>query len=211
MTPRRGFTLLELLLAVGMTGGIGLGIAGMMSALSTGVVEQHDARSSMLRAGMTHARLSAYLSRARCLLDLEPTQLVCWLEDVDGDDAIDATEVRWIAWDPDTQQMSIDWIIDPDVVLEDPYGAPTGVDWWQELATLSSHASLKHGTMGLVTGLETWSFDHDDRSGPIARREAAMARRAVTATYALDVSGVTVEHCMGESIRMHDLPGGGPS
>jgi len=212
MKQRRAFTLLELLLAVGMTGCIGLGIAGMMSALSQGVVEQHDARSSMLRAGMTHARVSSYLSRARCLLDLESDRMVCWLEDADGDDAIDATEVRWFAWNPATGRLQLDWIVDPSGnILEDPYGTPTGVDWWAELTALSANQSLRRGTLGLVSGLQSWNFDHDNLLNATTRREAAMLRRAVTAGYALDVSGATVEHCMGESIRMHDPPSGGPS
>ena len=82
---RRGMTLLEVLLAVGVMGLVGAGVTSMMSALTVGMAQQHDARTSVLRASLAQARLSSYLTRARCLLDLEPTRLVLWLEDADGE------------------------------------------------------------------------------------------------------------------------------
>ena len=107
---RRGMTLLELLLAIGITGLVGLATATMMNALGNGMVEQHDTRASMLRAGMAQARLSAYFTRARCILDVHSDRMVIWLEDGDGDDLIDPTEVRWITWTSSTGNLTISWI-----------------------------------------------------------------------------------------------------
>ena len=208
----RGMTLLEMMLAIAVMGLVGLGTTGMMSALTTGMVEQHDARSSMLRAGLSQARFSSYVSRCRCLLDLEETQLVLWLEDADGDNAIDGTEVRGISWEAAIGAVTIRWVADETGgILEDPYADPANVDWWSELAGLQQMAGLKSGSLTLVSGVAGWTFATDLLTSPDARRAEAMNRRTVEATYELDIADTRIEHCLGDSIRMHDPPDGGDS
>ena len=206
----RGMTLLEVMLAIAVMSMVGLGTAGMMSALTTGMVDQHDTRSSMLRAGLSQARLSSYVSRCRCLLDLETTRLVLWLEDADGDDAIDATEVRWISWSSHEETLAIEWVTDElGDVLDTPYGDPSHIDWWSEYSVLSQTAGLKPGTITLIGSVADWSFSTDQLLNATARRIAAMNRRTVEATYQLDIADTKIDHCLGDSIRMHDPPDGG--
>ena len=95
---RRGMTLLELLLAVSVTSTVALGIVGMMDALTNGIIDQRDTRASILRAGLSQTRVSSYIARARCLLDLEDHRVVMWLEDTDGDEAVDGRGT--VAQDP---------------------------------------------------------------------------------------------------------------
>jgi hypothetical protein len=205
-------TLLEMMLAIAVMCLVGLGTTGMMSALTTGMAEQHDARSSMLRAGLSQARFSSYVSRCRCLLDLEETRLVLWLEDTDGDNTIDGTEVRWISWEVATGAVTIRWVADETGgILEDPYADPANVDWWSELAGLQQMAGLKSGSLTLVSGVAGWTFATDLLTSPYARRAEAMKRRTVEATYELDIAENRIEHCLGDSIRMHDPPDGGDS
>jgi len=208
----RGMTLLEVLLAIAIMSLVGLGTTGMMSALTTGMVEQHDTRSSTLRAGLSQARLSSYVSMSRCLLDLEQTRVVLWLEDADGDDVIDATEVRWISWDVQSNALVIQWVFDTQGdPIESPYGDPTSVDWWQELTQLEQLARMTVGSLNLVGGVADWTFSTDQLINPTARRLAAMSRRTVEATYELEIADTRIQHCLGDSIRMHDPPGGGDS
>lgn len=212
MRSRRGMTLLEVLLAIAVMSLVGLGTTGMMSALTTGMIEQHDARSSMLRAGLSQARLSSYVSRCRCLLDLEETRVVLWLEDTDGDNVIDGTEVRWVSWDPTTAALTIRWVADETGgILEDPYADPANVDWWSEFTQLQQVAGLKNGSLTLVGGVADWAFATDQLISPYARRVAAMNRRTVEAIYELDIADTRIMHCLGDSIRMHDPPEGGES
>ena len=203
---RRGMTLLEVLLAIAITGLVGAGITAMMSALTTNMIDQHDTRSSTLRAGLAQARLSSYITRCRCLLDCEDDKIVLWLEDGDGDDTIDATEVRWITYDATTGKLRTQWILDPDQWLEFPYANPTNVDWWAEFDELGRIASLRSGAITLISGIEQCVFATTAASTPQARRAAAMDRRTVEANYTLVVADTTFEHCLGDSIRMHDPP-----
>ncbi len=208
---RRGMTLLELLLAIGITGLVGLATATMMNALGNGMVEQHDTRASMLRAGMAQARLSAYFTRARCILDVHSDRMVIWLEDGDGDDLIDPTEVRWITWTSSTGNLTISWIVDENNLLEDPYSDPAGTDWWNQLTQLSSQSGLETGELTLVSGLNDWSFSTAPESSDRLRREAAMQRRVIDATCTLSIADTEVTHHLGDSIRLHDPPGGDPA
>jgi len=208
----RGMTLLEVMLAIAIMGMVGLGTTAMMSALTTGMVEQHDTRSSMLRAGLSQARLSSYIATCRCLLDLERTRLVLWLEDADGDNVIDGTEVRWISWEHTGGALEIRWVADESgEPLDNPYGDPATVDWWQELSLLQQVARLRVGSLKLVGGVADWAFATDQLTSPHARRLSAMARRTVEASYELDIADTRIQHCLGDSIRMHDPPGGGDS
>ncbi|MCP4757871.1 MAG: type II secretion system protein [Planctomycetes bacterium] len=204
---RRGMTLLEVLLAVGVMGLVGAGVTSMMSALTVGMAQQHDARTSVLRASLAQARLSSYLTRARCLLDLEPTRLVLWLEDADGDDVIDGTEVRWLNWESGRGALRIAWLVDSEgVAIEDPYSDPAGIDWWSEFDTLRALSGVRDLHIDLVSGLDSWAFTAPMLGSARVRREAAMNTRTIDAAYELDVSGVLVQHCLGDSVRLHDPP-----
>jgi len=200
-------TLLEVLLAIGVMSMVGAGVTSMMSALSDGMAQQHDMRSSMLRASLAQARLSSYLTRARCLLDLEPERLVMWLEDADGDDVIDGTEVRWLHWESDRGVLKIAWLVDPDgVAIEDPYPDPAGIDWWNEYESLAQLNGVQPLHIDLLAGLDSLAFTAPVLGSARARREAAMSTRTVDAAYGLDVAGTLVQHCLGDSVRLHDPP-----
>jgi type II secretory pathway pseudopilin PulG len=200
-------TLLEVLLAVGVMGLVGAGVTSMMSSLTVGMAAQHDARSSVLRASLAQARLSSYITRARCLLDLEPSRLVMWLEDTDGDDVIDATEVRWLDWEPDNGRLKIAWLVDSEgVAIEDPYPDPVAVDWWSEFDALDRLPGVRSLKIDLLGGLESWAFTAPMLGSAQSRREAAMNARTVDAAYELDVAGTLVQHCLGDSVRLHDPP-----
>ena len=103
----RGMTLIETLLAVGMTSIVGAGISGMMHVLSSDVAMQHEVRTGIVRAALVQSRLSSYVGRCRCLVDLEPNQAVIWLCDDNGDDAVGAAEVRWLHHDEHTGTATI--------------------------------------------------------------------------------------------------------
>ncbi|MDP7028790.1 MAG: hypothetical protein QF733_01050 [Phycisphaerales bacterium] len=199
-------TLLETLLAIAITGMVGAGVTAMMSSLSAGMIDHHDTRSSTLRAGLSQARLSSYVTRCRCLLDCEASRLVLWLEDADGDDAIDATEVRWVHHDDDDDRVMIQWLTDPQNVLDEPYANPTAVDWWDQLRQLELMATIRSGSLDLIHGVPEWAFNTPGGRSAQSRRAASMDQRTVEATFTLAVADNTFQHSLGDSIRMHDPP-----
>ena len=203
---RRGMTLLEVLLAIAITGMVGAGVTAMMSALSSSMIEHHDTRSSTLRAGLSQARLSSYVTRCRCLLDCESSRLVLWLEDADGDDAIDATEVRWIQHDAAAEHVQINWITDPQSVLDEPFANPTAVDWWDQLRQLQLMAAIRSGSLDLIHGVPAWAFNAPAENSAQARRAASMDQRTVEASFTLAVADNEFQHSLGDSIRIHDPP-----
>lgn len=208
-TARRGFTLVETLLAVGMTALVGGGIVGMMSALTDGMAAQHDMRSSVIRAGLAQGRLTSYLARSRCLLDLESHRLVLWLEDADGDKAIDGDEVRWIGWSNDTGSLSVRWVVDETgVVLDEPHADPAGVDWWRTLDAYERTAGLVVPKIDLAGDVTDWAFESVSTGNARIRRIDAMSRRSIQAHYSIAVADDTRMHSLGDSIRMHRPPDG---
>ncbi len=210
MTPvRRGMTLLELLLASTSTATVALGIVGMTSALTDGIMDQHDTRASVLRAGVSQSRVSAYIARSRCLLDLEEDRIVLWLEDADGDEAVDGVEVRWLEWNPSRKTVTISWFADPGEILEEPFADLANTDWWAQQQAYGRMSSLQSGSLDLAGGITGWVFDADLSTTPQNRRLAALQRRTVMATYDITVSNTTRQHCIGESVRRHQLPDGG--
>ncbi|MCH2141663.1 MAG: prepilin-type N-terminal cleavage/methylation domain-containing protein [Phycisphaerales bacterium] len=206
---RRGMTLLELLLAVSVTSTVALGIVGMMDALTNGIIDQRDTRASILRAGLSQTRVSSYIARARCLLDLEDHRVVMWLEDTDGDEAVDGTEVRWLEWSPTHDVLSIHWFADPAELLDTPLSELEDIDWWTLKSTYETTSGLKHGALDLAASIANWSFDVGPYTDPRQRRLAAQQQRTVLATYDLNVEGSIRTHCMGESMRRHQQPSGG--
>ena len=96
---RRGLTLLEMILAIGITATIGAAIASMMAAVSNGLTSRDDGRRTAVQIATTQVRLAAYIAPARCVLSKENTSLVIWLDDSRESGTVHASEIRWLAFD----------------------------------------------------------------------------------------------------------------
>lgn len=204
----RGMTLLETLLAVGMTTIVGAGISGMMHVLSNDVAMQHEVRTGIVRAALVQSRLSAYVGRARCLIDLEPHRAVLWLSDDNGDDTVGAAEVRWISFDDFAGTCSIRWIdaSDPDGLPT--FDSPASIDWWDQLAALEGRPDTRTGRLELAGDLDDMRFRETIDVSALQRRQDAMQRRRIEVELELALGDATRAHRIGESIRLHRTPGG---
>ena len=78
---RRGLSLLEMTIAIGITSIIGAAIAAMMAAASNSLSSKDDGRQSAIRLATTQVRLAAYIAPSRCILEKNSSQLTLWLED----------------------------------------------------------------------------------------------------------------------------------
>lgn len=98
----RGLTLIELMIALAITGLIGVGIASMMTMVATGTRGDIDGRSSVLQTHAAGLRLRAYLDDALCVLQHDPDRgVVIWLHDVGADGRVNPSEIRVLWWNAD--------------------------------------------------------------------------------------------------------------
>ncbi len=102
---KRGFTLVELTIAITITSVIGLSIAGATVALSranqdtnTFYQSLHTARSAMMRIQRT-------IYQAKLLTACTGTTVVLWAEDTNVDGKINADEVALIKLDADNREV----------------------------------------------------------------------------------------------------------
>lgn len=139
LSRRRGLTLIELMLALGITSMLAAATGAMLTGVAQSVETERGRRESMIRAQAIGVRLSAYVTPSLYFLDVGPDYFVVWLEDIRDGGTVHATEVRWIDFDDVTGDVRVQYIEFPpgmpqierdiyDVVL------PKSSDWWAELA-----------------------------------------------------------------------------
>lgn len=140
---RRGLTLIEFLLALGVTAIVAMAIAGMMGAVSSGATARSDFRAVTVLANAASSRLSAYIVPSRCVLDLNGSDATLWLDDSRESETVHATEIRWLQFDGDAGTFSVHYVDFPDAWsqaacdLED-LEYPANTDWDQVLSTYES-------------------------------------------------------------------------
>ena len=111
---RHGLSLLELLMAVIITAMVGVGIAGMLGAVSSGVGTRKDNREVMVRAHAAQCRLAAYLAVSQCMLASSSGELTIWLTDSRQSNTVHASEVRWLRFNSATGEFTVDYVDFPD-------------------------------------------------------------------------------------------------
>jgi len=107
-----GLTLVELLMALAITGMIGAAVAGMLSAVSYGTNNSRDLRSLVVKNKTLSARISAAIRQSAQLLDADDTYVVLWTKDLNGSGVPDLLELRRIELDTATDELS-DYTPDP--------------------------------------------------------------------------------------------------
>lgn len=157
-TTRRGLSLLELILATTVTAMIATAIAGMLTAVSTGVGSRRDGRTAMVRTNAANTRLGSYVTPARCILAVYPDSgIVLWQDDSRESDSVHATEVRWLLYDADSNSFDVHFVSFPDDWTEAARDLadtelPSDSNWMTVLATFEAAGHV--GTIPLVDALE---------------------------------------------------------
>ncbi len=103
---RKGLTLIELLLAVTITGLIGGGVVAMMVAVAYGTSSSRDLRSLVVKSATIDGRLGAAIRSSRQVLAVGTDYCILWAADDDDDSATDNAEVRLIERDPTTDELN---------------------------------------------------------------------------------------------------------
>jgi prepilin-type N-terminal cleavage/methylation domain-containing protein len=104
---RKGVTLIELLLAIAITAMIALGVASMMTTVSTVSETDREARSALLRSLAVREALRAYVEESLCVLQVSDDNLTIavWLEDDLGPGLVNISEMRVVRFDAATSAI----------------------------------------------------------------------------------------------------------
>lgn len=104
--PRnKGLSLVELLMALGITALIGVAVTSMLVAVSYGSTSQKELRETSIRLKLTSARIDAAIRSSKRVLESGDHYIVLWIDDTRPDDAPNASEIRLIQLDSTTAQI----------------------------------------------------------------------------------------------------------
>jgi hypothetical protein len=111
---RRGLSLLELILTIGITSVVGAAVASMMAAATNSLTTKDDGRQTAILLATTQVRLGAYIAPARCILDKSNTYLTIWTDDSRESNTVHSSEIRWIRFDPTSNLLSVFFVDFPE-------------------------------------------------------------------------------------------------
>ena len=107
--PRRvcgGFTLVEILLALGLTGLIAAGASTMLFSVSLGTTSEAEIRRTTVKEKVIGLRMSNALGASKMVLDHGTDYLVLWMGDQRDNGVPDLSELRRIERDGVTHQLT---------------------------------------------------------------------------------------------------------
>jgi len=106
VSRQRGLTLVEMLMALAITGLIGAAIASMLSAVTYGTSSSRDIRSLVVKNKTLSARITAAVRESAQLLDAADGYVVLWTKDLNDSGVPDLLELRRIELDAVTGDLT---------------------------------------------------------------------------------------------------------
>lgn len=105
--PRcQGLTLVEMMIALAITGLIGAAIASMLTAVAYGTSSSRDLRSLVVKNKTLSARITAAVRGSAQLLDAADGYVVLWTKDLNGSGVPDLLELQRIELDSGTDELT---------------------------------------------------------------------------------------------------------
>ena len=199
---RRGLTLLEMILAIGITVTIGAAIASMMAAVSNGLTSRDDGRRTAIQLATTQVRLAAYIAPSRCILNKSETAITIWFDDSRESSTVHASEIRWLQFDNLKKTFIVKFVDFPDEWSQSMIDAADIecnelTNYALLLASLESSQLIKE--FNLIDGMETCSVWTDD--------DTHLAAIRICVRFSLRTQfGGTSDAIIDESIRQHLPP-----
>ena len=199
---RRGLSLLEMTIAIGITSIIGAAIAAMMAAASNSLSSKDDGRQSAIRLATTQVRLAAYIAPSRCILEKNSSQLTLWLEDSRESKTVHVSEIRWIQFDESTNALTVKFVDFPSEWTQSMIDIAdvecnSLTDYSILLDTLNSSELIE--TISLVDSIGSCNF-WINTINPIEATQISV-RFSLKSTY-----GQTNDSIIDETIRLHHTP-----
>jgi len=100
--------MVELLLALTITGLVSVGVAAMLVAVSYGTSSQRDLRGAVVKSQVIDARITAAIRSSQAILETGTDYLVLWKGDINTNgtaDAPDLSEIRLIERDSGADEL----------------------------------------------------------------------------------------------------------
>ncbi len=163
---RAGLTLVELIISLAIMALIGVTVASMLSAVAYGTDSDRDVRSLIARGKMTTARIDAAICESRSVLSTSQGVLVLWMRDEDGDETVDADEVRRLAFDGDAGTLTS---YTAAAMTEADEDAGSGSDLSAALQTGTGPAMAQLVAARWAERVEGWKVSTDD-ANPVKSR-----------------------------------------
>jgi type II secretory pathway pseudopilin PulG len=199
---RRGLSLIEMIIAIGITAVIGAAIASMMAAATNSLTSKDDGRQSAIRLATTQVRLGAYIAPSRCIVDKSNTHVTLWLEDSNESKTIHATELRWIEFDNDNAFIVVKFVDFPEEwsqAMIDDYNIECNSNTDYETLLSSFEAIDLVETIPLVDAINACKF-WMNATDPLDATRISV-RFSLESTF-----GTTSDGVIDETILLHQPP-----
>ena len=202
---RRGMTFIETMLAISITAMVGGAITTMMAAVTDEVESHHFTRSQLIQNGLAQSRLSSYIARSHCVLELTDDSVTLWLEDSRDSGTVHASEIRWIKLDPETGVLESHFVCFPDswsessrILSDTEFNDYSHVDWTSVLLSFQN----RDLTCNLPIAEEVADLTFAGNA-PLPDQITLIES---TLQHSMAITGTS--SCTAEAIRVHRLPGG---
>lgn len=199
---RRGLSLLEMIIAIGITAVIGAAIASMMAAATNSLISKDDGRQTSIRLAITQVRLGAYIAPSRCIVDKSNTHITLWLEDSRESNTVHASELRWIQFDETNTYLVVKFVSFPQEwsqAMIDASDIECNANTDYETLLLSFETSNVIQTIPLVDDIKECKF-WINAAEPFDATQVSV-RFALVSSY-----GTTSDAVIDETIRLHQPP-----
>lgn len=152
-------TLVEMLMALAITGLVGAAIASMLTAVSYGTSSDQDIRALVVKNKTLSTRITAAVRQAAQLLDADDDYIVLWTRDLNDNGAPDLLELQRIERDAATDELT-SYTPDPSAV---DVTYDTATDDFDAVTTALIDSDDLVGELW-ATGVSAWtvSVDADD-------------------------------------------------
>ena len=116
--PRRGFTLIEVMLAVGLVGVVGAGILAFLSAFATGASARVRVSDPALEATLAVRRLNSIVPDFRTVLAADTQNAVLWVSDRVPSRTVHLSELACLRVDGARGELLLETIDDSALVAD---------------------------------------------------------------------------------------------
>ena len=162
---RRGFTVIELLIASVITSMVAAAVIGTMQAVTGSMQQQDLAADALARAARAEARVADHVNRARLILLQDADEVALWLPtepftssatNTSDYDTINANELAWYVVDASTGTLTLTYLTNRSD--RTTYGLSTN---WSSLRT-TLQMQQKLTSVPVIEGLASGQFRVED-------------------------------------------------
>lgn len=104
-TAHRGFTVVEMVMAMAITAIVGLAVAGVSMTLSTGYAQSEDHYQAIQSSRASLMKIQSIVREAKLILASTNTAAAFWAADLNGDGKLNRKELVLVTYDSSTREL----------------------------------------------------------------------------------------------------------